>query len=42
MGIARMNYHQRRQRTAHGKPHRSYVSDDDIKAIHAHVKGECG
>lgn len=39
-------YHQRRQRTAQDKPHRTRVSDDallaNIKAIHAQVKGEYG
>jgi hypothetical protein len=39
-------YHQRRQRTAHDKPHRSRVSGDallaQVKAIHAQIKGEYG
>ncbi|MGF6695841.1 putative transposase [Paraburkholderia sp. MM5496-R1] len=44
--VSPSGYHQRRQRAAQGRPHRSRVSDDallaNIKAIHAQVKGEYG
>jgi HTH-like domain len=44
--VSPSGHHQRRQRTAQAKPHRSRVSDDallaNIKAIHAQVKGEYG
>ncbi|TCF96261.1 transposase, partial [Paraburkholderia strydomiana] len=44
--VSPSGYHQRRQRTAQDKPHRTRVSDDallaNIKAIHARVKGEYG
>jgi putative transposase len=44
--VSPSGYHQRRQRTAQDKPHRTRVSDDallaNIKAIHAQVKGEYG
>jgi hypothetical protein len=44
--VRRSGYHQRRQRTAHDKPHRSRVSNNvllaRVKAIHTQVKGEYG
>lgn len=44
--VSPSGYHQRRQRTAHDKPHRSRVSNDallaQVKAIHTQVKGEYG
>jgi putative transposase len=44
--VSPSGYHQRRQRTAHDKPHRSRVSNDallaQVKAIHMQVKGEYG
>jgi phage gp16-like protein len=44
--VRRSGYHQRRQRTAHDKPHRSRVSNNAllarVKAIHTQVKGEYG
>ena len=44
--VSPSGYHQRRQRTAQDKPHRTRVSDDallaNIKAIHAQVRGEYG
>lgn len=44
--VSPSGYHQRRQRTAQDKPHRTRVSDDallaNIKAILAQVKGGYG
>jgi transposase InsO family protein len=44
--VSPSGYHQRRQRTAQDKPHRSGVSNDallaQIKSIHMQVKGEYG
>jgi transposase InsO family protein len=46
LDVSPSGFHQRRQRVAQDKPHRSRVSNDalptHIKAIHAEVKGEYG